>query len=342
MSADGAATFQWQEMAAGVPGTTQRICIAICTKDRPDDLMRAVQSIRDSSALGRSVDVLVVEEADEPRAIQGIRYVRIPTRGLGFGYARNVAVQHAEADVIVFLDDDCVAERGWLEALVAPFAQDASVLGVAGAVLVHNCGPIGYAENILGFPGGGLRYLHLAAGRVGVTRHLSTCNCAYRRSSILQAGGFPETAPRGGEDALLAQRVTRHGSCVYAPDAVVYHRTRDSLPAVCRWFMRRGESEVAMLGTVQDRSAHLLYLLRSSWSLRLLLMLLVLGRWPVLLAVLPVLVMAYYGAMLWRFRFARRYATHRDGWMWVPVVKATMDLGTEIGRWKAVMRSREP
>jgi hypothetical protein len=106
------------------------------------------------------------------------------------------------------MDDDCEAEAGWLKALLLPLRQDDAILGVAGAVMVRECGPIGYAESILGFPGGGLRYLHSARGRVVPTRHLSTCNCAYRREAVLRVGGFPEHARLGGEDFLLAERVS--------------------------------------------------------------------------------------------------------------------------------------
>src|SRR2546425_5816244 len=192
-----------------------RLSVVICTKDRPADLACAIASIRASGDVGRSAEIVVVEEADAPREIPGIRYVHLPRSGRGFGYARNTGVREAHGDVPLFIDDDCEAEQEWAEALVEPFQRNPHVLGVAGAVLVKDCGLIGYAENILGAPGGGLRYLHDAQGRVVPTRYLSTCNCAYRRKTVLEAGGFLEDARLGGEDTLLAERVTALGSCVY-------------------------------------------------------------------------------------------------------------------------------
>jgi cellulose synthase/poly-beta-1,6-N-acetylglucosamine synthase-like glycosyltransferase len=248
-----------------------------------------------------------------------------------------VALAHVEAEIVVFIDDDCIAAPGWLDALLDPILRDSSVLGVAGAVHVRNCGRIGYAENVLGFPGGGLRYLHAAQGQVVRTRHLSTCNCAYRRSALIKAGGFAEEARSGGEDSLLAERISCDGVCLYAPDAIVYHRTRDSLPAVFRWFVRRGASEVTMLRLSTDRLAFLRYLARSSLTLRLLLLAIILAVRPAWLWAVPFAGAVYYGVLLWRFRFARRYTTHRAAWWLVPVVKVTMDLGTEIGRWKALL-----
>ncbi|MFO0730165.1 MAG: glycosyltransferase [Nitrospiraceae bacterium] len=229
----------------------ETISIILCSMDRHADLEQAVASVRRSGPIGSTAEIVVVEEADEPKPVDGTRYVHLPRAGRGFGYARNVGVKTATGELLLFLDDDCRAERGWAEALIQPFAADGDVLGVAGSVAVQGCGPVGYAENILGFPGGGLRYLHESGGQVVPTRHLSTCNCAYRRRALEQVGGFPEEAQAGSEDALAAERVARLGSCRYQPNAVVYHRTRIASTEYCagscdgvsvKWLRWRGAS----------------------------------------------------------------------------------------------------
>lgn len=317
---------------------SQLVSVIICSRDRHEDLVRAVESVRRCGKMGATAEIVVVEETDEPRPISGVRYVPIPRRAYGFGYARNVAVKESSGDLLLFLDDDCEAEAGWADHLVAPFLENGAILGVAGAVLVRHCGLIGYAENVLGFPGGGLRYWHEAGGRVVPTRHLSTCNCAYRRHAVLEAGGFSEEARTGGEDFLLAERVSARGPCVYTPEAVVYHMPRGTFAAVFRWFVRRGYSEICLWPLVVHRARFTGFLLRSSWTLRALIVGAVAVRWPSILAWMPVAALAYGGALLWRFRFARRYPNHRRAWWLVPLVKVTMDLGTEVGRWKALVR----
>lgn len=317
-----------------------RLSVVICTKGRPADLARAIASVRASSAAGREVEIVVVEESPAPREISGVRYAHLPISERGFGHARNAGVRAASGDLVLFVDDDCEVERGWLEAVSRPFLGDERVLGVAGAVMVRDCGAIGYAENILGFPGGGLRYRHASGGRLVPTRFLSTCNCGYRRRAIVAAGGFPEEARWGGEDFLLAERVSGAGPCVYAPEAVVYHRPRGRLQAIFRWFVRRGRSEWTIVAARQDRGAFLGYVLRSSLTLRAVVAVVLLRAWPALWVLLPPAIAGYAGAMLWRYRFARAYPTHRRGWWLVPVVKAVMDLGTEVGRWRALLSVR--
>ncbi|MEW6245961.1 MAG: glycosyltransferase [Nitrospirota bacterium] len=308
--------------------------VIICSKDRHADLLRAIDSVRRSGGIGRSAEIVVVEETDTPRAIPGVRYVPLPRQEYGFGYARNVAVKEAGGELLLFIDDDCEAEQGWADELVAPLLENPAIQGVAGAVLVRNCGPLGYAENILGFPGGGLRYVHQAMGRVVPTNHLSTCNCAYRRDAVLNAGGFSEGARAGGEDALLAERVAKMGRCVYAPCAVVYHRTRDRFGAIFTWFVRRGYGELATWEQHLDRASYVRYLLRSSWTVRAAAFLILVSAFPPLVRLVPILALLYYVVMLWRFRFARAYPAHRRAWWLAPLVKMTMDLGAEAGRWK--------
>lgn len=323
--------------ASGASAGAGDVSVVICTKDRPAELARAIASIRASSEAGRGAEIVVVEEADGPQPLPGVRYVHLPREGRGFGYARNAGIRAAGGELLLFMDDDCEAERGWIEALTASLRSDSRVLGVAGAVMVRDCGPIGYAENILGFPGGGLRYLAGARGRLVPTRYLSTCNCAYRKDAVLRVGGFPEDARLGGEDFLLAERITALGPCVYTPGAVVYHRPRGRLGAIFRWFLRRGQSEMGLLTATADRGKLARFFVRSSWTVRALVIVIVLARWPRLAALLPAAAIMYYGAILWRFRFARAYPSHRRAWWLVPIVKVTMDLGTEVGRWKALL-----
>jgi GT2 family glycosyltransferase len=314
------------------------VSIIICTKDRPDDLARALASIRASDDVTRAAEIVVVEEADAPRALPGVRYIHLPRKNRGVGYARNVGVNAATGDIAVFIDDDCEAEKGWGEALVRPLREEPEIVGAAGSVMVRDCNLIGYTENILGFPGGGLRFVHQAGGRIVPTRHLVTCNCAYRRQVVLDVGGFVEETKYAGEDTLLAERVTERGRCVYVPSAIVYHRPRERYRAIFRWFIHRGESEIVCARKRAMDAPSVWYLVRGSWTLRGIVLAVALLSWPRLVAWVPAGA-AFYGAFqLWRTRFALAYPRHRLAWWLVPFVKITMDLGNEVGRWKELVR----
>jgi GT2 family glycosyltransferase len=307
--------------------------VLICTKDRRADVARALASIRADGVEREGVEIVVLEETAHPEPIPGVRYVPLPPEGRGFAYVRNRAVAEAKGSLLVFVDDDCEVERGWFDALIGPLMRDPSIGGAAGAVLVRDCNAIGYAESVLGFPGGGLRYLDAAGGRVVPTSHLSTCNCAYRREAIEGAGGFSPQAAMGGEDSLLAEAVTARWPCRYVPDAVVYHTPRQRLDAIFRWFVRRGRAEILILPAKADPAAVVRSLVRGSMLLRVIAAALVVAvlPWPAWLTA-PAILALYYVAQLRRFAFARRYPTHRVGWWLTPLVKLIADSGAEVGR----------
>jgi GT2 family glycosyltransferase len=316
------------------------VSVLICTKDRRADLARALASLQADGVEREGVEIVVIEETARPEPIPGVRYVPLPPEGRGFAYVRNRAVETAKGSVLVFVDDDCEVERGWFDALIAPLLADPGIGGAAGAVLVRDCNAIGYAESVLGFPGGGLRYLAAAGGRVVPTAHLSTCNCAYRREAIEAVGGFSSQAALGGEDSLLAERVTARWPCRYVPDAIVYHKPRQRLSAIFRWFVRRGRAEILILPAKAQPGAVARSLLRGSMLLRTLVAAAVLAwlPWPVWLTA-PLLLGAYYAALLRRFAFARRYPTHRAGWWLTPLVKIVADAGAEVGRLRELAAS---
>ncbi|HXH64057.1 MAG TPA: glycosyltransferase, partial [Mariprofundaceae bacterium] len=246
----------------------EAVSLLICSRDRRDMLDALLADLRQQS-YGGEVEIVVVEETDDPRPPAGVKYVPLPVRNLGIAYARNQAVQAAAHELLVFVDDDCRVAPEWLEKLLAPFAEP-DVLGVQGGVTVPDgTNAVGWAESLLGFPGGGIARVRQAQGRTQPTREVSTLNAAYRRTALIEAGGFPESARFGGEDYLLAKRVAGHGRLLFVPDAMVRHAARGSLPAIWRWFVRRGWAEIGLLRGGLAPAGFKGFMLRSSLLLKL-------------------------------------------------------------------------
>lgn len=114
-----------------------RLTAAICTRDRPEELRRALRSL--AAQAEPPEEILVVENAPRDGRVRalidaefpGVRWTPEPVPGLDF--ARNRALAEATGDVVAFLDDDAVADPGWAGALHAPFA-DPRVGAVTGRV----------------------------------------------------------------------------------------------------------------------------------------------------------------------------------------------------------------
>jgi len=255
-----------------------------------------------------------------------------PVRNKGIAHARNLALEHARHEIVVFVDDDCRVDATWLSRLVQPLLEDAQVLGVQGGVSVPaGTNAIGWAETLLGFPGGGVARIHHSGGRLQQTKEVSTLNAAYRKQAVLDAGGFDAAARWGGEDYLLAKRVAEQGRLLFVPGAVVRHVARGSLPAIWRWFVRRGMAEVGLWRAGLAPQGFGVFMLRSSLVLKLVVLLAVapwLGWWLPWLLPLTVAV-----ATWWRLRWVLDEAGIPVRAFWVaPLVRLTMDAAADAGR----------
>jgi glycosyltransferase involved in cell wall biosynthesis len=220
--------------AAHLPSAT----IAICTRDRPQDLLRCLHSLLRMPLEGQ--DILVVDSAshtEETRAVASqfspVRYLRLDRPGLNV--ARNAALAAAEGELVVFIDDDAVADVAWLQAHRRAFGH-ALTMASTGLTLPLELETEAqerfeaYGGFSRGFAPRTLRVqdLHpLAAGQAG-----AGVNLALRRSVLAQVGPFDEAldagtpTQSGGETDLLARILARHYRIQYTPAALNWHRHR--------------------------------------------------------------------------------------------------------------------
>ncbi len=308
------------------------VSILIASKDRRTDLERALESVHNLDYPKDRIEIVVVEETDQPSAPKGVEYFPIPRKNLGFGYARNQCVKHARYPLLAFTDDDCLLDPNWLKELV--LALDEKAGGIAGAVEVKNRSGIGFCESILGFPGGGLKSVWRAQGKIVPTNQLSTCNCLFRKEVLEKVGLFQQNTRFSGEDYDLAQRVAAQFPCYYNPKAIIYHRPRGSFKTNFQWFVRRGRGEVNLIFLKTHSLAwQLFYILYTSFTLRLLILMVALswvGISPAYTALFFFL--AYYLLNLTRSFFQFKLGGTLATWFLTPLVKMTMDVGWDAGK----------
>jgi GT2 family glycosyltransferase len=239
-----------QRTKAPHANATPLVTVAVCTRDRADDLARCLD------ALCRldypTLDFLVVDNApatDAAAAVAGrypaVRYVREPRAGLN--WARNRAILECRGELLAFTDDDAVADPAWVTALVAVFAAAPQVMAVTGLVVPFELAtPAQRTFEAYGGFGRGARrrWFRARPGRPaalefgGAGAFGTGANMAYRRELFAAIGGFDPaldvgTVTNGGGDLEMFFRVLKHGhTLVYEPAAVVKHRHRREMPAL--------------------------------------------------------------------------------------------------------------
>jgi len=227
------------------------VTVAVCTRDRPQELGRCLDSLE--RAAYQDFEVIVVDNAPSSEATRRLverrggraRYVREGRPGLD--WARNRAIAEAAGEVIAFTDDDVEVDPGWIRALAAAFAADETVAAVTGLVLPGELATEAQVlfERYRGY-GRGFARRRIAppageplARRFGAAGDYGTgANMAFRRSLFGRIGHFDPaldvgTPTRGGGDLEMFFRVLKAGHVlVYEPRAIVHHRHRRSMEAL--------------------------------------------------------------------------------------------------------------
>jgi GT2 family glycosyltransferase len=222
------------------------VTVAVCTRDRADDLAICLDALcrLDYPAF----EVLVVDNAPSDDATErlvrarypNVRYVREPRPGLD--WARNRAIVESRGEILAYTDDDVVVDAGWVSALAQIFAENPEVMAVTGLVVPYELETEAQAlfETYGGFGRGFERKWHRmdrydekkAPFYIGAGGFGTGANMAYRRSLFAQIGAFDPaldvgTVTNGGGDLEMFFRVLREGyALVYEPRALVRHRHR--------------------------------------------------------------------------------------------------------------------
>lgn len=275
---------------AAEPSASPSLKVAVCMPvyNRVDLLARTVAALIPQTYPSALMEVVVGDDGsdeDVETAIAGFRdRLRITVQrrersGYGAGQARNMAARSTDAEVLVFIDADCLPDNN-LVAAHADWHHKAENLVVIGSR--H------------GLDTSDFNLEHLASGRAPLRRSafgtdepspkdlrprdhrdvlhrrtadqrhgdeafrsLVSSNFSIRRDRFFEVGGFDESFSRwGGEDVELGWRCQTAGLfIVAADDAVCFHQTQDDL-----WDETgREDSKSLNAGVIQNKIPHSFY-----------------------------------------------------------------------------------
>ncbi len=196
------------------------ISVIIPTRNRREDLRRCLEALAGQDYERAKFEVIVCDDGSDESiesligefAKGGFNLRSHRQQPKGPAAARNLGIRHATGRIVAMTDSDTLPDSRWLTKLHEAFVANRDAVGVEGKVYAENEGefdPLG--EGPINKEGG----------------VFLTCNCAYLREALIEAGGFDETFPYPAyEDTELAARIQQIGRIAWQPEAIVLHPQR--------------------------------------------------------------------------------------------------------------------
>lgn len=203
---------------------------------------RCLASLRCQTYPANKVEIIVVDDGSEDATCHiaekySVRLIRQNHENQAT--ARNRGAKYAHGDIYMFTDSDCEPAPDWVERMAAPFA-DPNVTAVKGRYRTKQQGIL---------PRFIQQEFEVKYSRLQRARQLDFVDgyaAAYRRDHFVKLGGFDARYPPV-EDIELSFRAAQSGyKLVFATDAVVYHRHRDTLLGYIRTKARAASLWVAV------------------------------------------------------------------------------------------------
>ncbi|WP_156130235.1 glycosyltransferase family 2 protein [Paenibacillus durus] len=224
------------------------LSIAICTRNRHEDLRKCLKSIFSQRDIaGAVIEILIIDDGDTQESwLDEVRRELPP--GMELGYHRKnreeagllksriYATHASKYETLLFLDDDVELEADYLAVLLRTFERYPDAVGVGGVDQSFSCSLKGRLLMLISgrsrFDPGKLSYSGFASAmnlwnrqkRVFRTEFLHGCNMCFRKSALRDVkvvewlNGYSL-----GEDLYLSYLAGLHGPMIINPELKLVH-----------------------------------------------------------------------------------------------------------------------
>lgn len=214
---------------------TCKVTIGLCAKNAEATVADAINSILNQDYPLEFMELIVVDGCSTDKTLPliekclstvDIRHT-ILSENNGLGFARQLVVDNAKGDYVVWVDSDLILPRNYIAKQVAFMKQhpDAGIGRAKYGLLPHER-IVAFLENI---PFIVECLKHQGNVPLGIC---GTEGAIFRVASMRQVGGFDVDIVGAGEDTDIADRIRKAGWKTCLTDATFYERCRDTWVAL--------------------------------------------------------------------------------------------------------------
>ena len=188
------------------------------------------------SVLAQEIDMpyeVIVVGQDKYNLVERFKEVQLikTPKPVGAAEARNIGISQAQGQWLFFIDSDCIAQPGWMQALVEEFEAGWQVVG--GGVTTPEEPFWLLVYNLSMF------YGELASQPQRVRKFMPTLNLAVHRNVIEEVGLLNEDLPRGQDIEWTSRMTLAEYKLLFKPQASIQHIPERKNFASLREYVRK-------------------------------------------------------------------------------------------------------
>ena len=227
--------------------TRPNTSVVICTYNRAHLLGRVISSLAKQTLSPEQYEVIIVDNGstdgtDEVCAtlhaeLSNLRYVSTGVNS-GLSHARNVGIEEALGNFILFIDDDCIPAIDWIERLRDVLNHEPIA---AGAVATDTSNYWKLCHNIAEF------HAFMPGRKRGPSEFIAGANMGFRRSVLEELNGFKEGKKPAEDMEMILRARSRGYRVLFAPEAVVVHDPeRTSMMDIFKYSMKHAAHSILL------------------------------------------------------------------------------------------------
>jgi chlorobactene glucosyltransferase len=212
-------------------GCKLKVTIGLCVKNSAKTIKETIQSILDQDFPSDLMELIIVDGCSRDDTLEiiancllkaNVRY-KIFRENKGLGFARQIVVDKAESDYIIWVDGDMILSKGYVQKMVK-FMDDNLRVGIAvGRHEIYPGASLAAALEDISYVAVDYRY----SGEVS-SRLPGTAGSIYRVEAIREVGGFDVNLSGVGEDIEVAYRMLTYGWRIYRGIGASFYEKRPS------------------------------------------------------------------------------------------------------------------
>jgi len=215
------------------------VTVGLCVRNCEDFIKEAIDSIIDQDFAHELMDLIIVDGNSEDKTLSILKQNlektslkhKIFWENKGLGRARQIVVDNASGDYIIWVDGDMILPKNHIRKQVE-FMDKNSQVGIA----IARHGQID-GENIVAVLENILFRVYDSKSELADSRLPGTGGSVYRVKAIRQVGGFDDEIKGAGEDLDAAFRIKEGGWLLKQGSALYYERRAQTWEGVWRkWF----------------------------------------------------------------------------------------------------------